>query len=47
LDYTTITEKRPQLACERLVLTHMGDEVLARLDGLDIEAAADGAAIEI
>ena len=28
LDYTTITEKRSQLACERLVLTHMGDDVL-------------------
>lgn len=47
LDYETITEKRAQLRCERLVLTHMGGEVLARLGELDVETAADGATIEL
>lgn len=47
LDYRTITEKRPQLGCEQLVLTHMGDDVLARLGELDIETAADGLTIEV
>lgn len=47
LDYETITKKRSQLGCERLVLTHMGGEVLDRLGELDVETAADGATIEI
>jgi ribonuclease BN (tRNA processing enzyme) len=47
LDYRTITEKRPELGCERLVLTHMGDDVLARLGEIDVETAADGLTIEM
>jgi ribonuclease BN (tRNA processing enzyme) len=47
LDYGTITEKRRHLGCERLVLTHMGEDVLARLGELDIETAADGLTIEV
>lgn len=47
LDYGTITEKRRQLGCERLVLTHMGEDVLTHLGELEIEAAADGATIEV
>jgi ribonuclease BN (tRNA processing enzyme) len=47
LDYRTITEKRTQLGCERLITTHMGDDVLARLSEIDVEAAADGLTIEV
>jgi ribonuclease BN (tRNA processing enzyme) len=42
LDLATLMEHRPRLECRRLVLTHMGEDVLARLDGLAIEAAEDG-----
>lgn len=47
LDYRTLSEKRPGLGCRRLILTHMGDDVLARLDELEVETAADGAQIEV
>jgi len=42
LDLATLMEHRPRLECRRLVLTHMGEDVLARLDGLAVEAAEDG-----
>ena len=47
LDYMTLIEKRPQLRCERIVITHMSDEMLAHLGDADLEAAADGAVITI
>lgn len=47
LDYGTVSEKRSLLRCERLVLTHMGEDMLARLDELDTETAADGATIQV
>ena len=42
LDLATLLQHRSQLECRRLVLTHMGEDVLARLDGLAVEAAEDG-----
>ena len=42
LDLATLLEHRARLDCRRLILTHMGDDVLARLDGLAVEAAEDG-----
>ncbi len=47
LDYRTLSEKRAQLGCEHLVLTHMSDDMLGRLDQVDAEAAADGMTIEV
>jgi ribonuclease BN (tRNA processing enzyme) len=47
LDYRTLSERRSQIECERLVLTHMSDDVLGRLDELDAEAAADGMVVEV
>lgn len=47
LDYRTLSEKRPQLDCRRLMLTHMSDDMLRRLDSADAEAAADGMVIEL
>ena len=42
LDYRTLTEKRSQLGCRRLILTHMSDDMLQRLEGLGADAAEDG-----
>ena len=47
LDYMTLIEKRSQLRCERIVITHMSAEMLAQLGNVDLEAAADGAVITI
>ena len=47
IDYRTLEQKRGQLECGRLVLTHMSDEVLGRLDELDVETAEDGLVIEL
>jgi len=42
LDYRTLREAREELACRRLILTHMSDSMLSRLDDLDVETATDG-----
>jgi len=42
LDLTTLQQHRSRLDCRRLVVTHMGEDMLARLDGLAVEAAQDG-----
>lgn len=42
LNYRTLTERRAQLGCRRLVLTHMGNDMLNHLPGLDAEWAEDG-----
>ena len=42
IDYQTLTEHRPKLQCRRLVLTHMGDEMLRHIEALDVEGAEDG-----
>jgi ribonuclease BN (tRNA processing enzyme) len=47
LDYRTLSEKRAQFDCRRLVLTHMSDDMLARLAELDADAAADGMVLEV
>ena len=47
LDYQTLAEKRGQLRCRRLVVNHLGEEMLARVDELDVEAAQDGAVISL
>jgi len=47
LSYRTLAERRGQLACRRLVLTHLGEEMLARVGGLDLEAAQDGMVVGV
>jgi ribonuclease BN (tRNA processing enzyme) len=47
LDYETLRKRRPQLECERLVITHMNDDMLARADEVEFEAAADGSVISV
>src|SRR5207302_5913574 len=47
LDYRTLASHRHLLECERLVITHMSDDMLARANALDVETAADGLVIEL
>jgi ribonuclease BN (tRNA processing enzyme) len=42
LDYETLMDHRAKLKCHRLVLTHMGDAMLSRVQSLDVEGAEDG-----
>jgi ribonuclease BN (tRNA processing enzyme) len=47
LDYRTLVEKRAQLGCERIVITHMSEDMLAHIHEADLDAAADGAVIAV
>lgn len=47
LDYRTLERHLPELDCERIVLTHMSEEMLDHLTEVEFEAAADGAVIEL
>jgi ribonuclease BN (tRNA processing enzyme) len=47
LDYQTLLRRRYDLDCRRMILTHMGDQVLSRLDSLEIEYAADGKVVTL
>ena len=42
LTYQLLLQRQADFDCRRLIMTHMGDDVLARLSTLDIEAASDG-----
>lgn len=47
LNLRTILERRTELRCRRLLITHMSDEMLTRLPMEGVEAAADGAVLEL
>lgn len=47
LDWATLTVHRAALGCRRLIVTHMSDDMLARVPGLDVEAARDGLTLEV
>lgn len=47
LDYQTLLKQRTRLGCRRLVLTHMGSEMLSRLNELELETVNDGDIIKI
>ena len=47
LDYLTLQAHKDQLHAARIVLTHMGPDMLARVEDLDWEAAHDGKVIEL
>ena len=42
LAYQTLLDKRPDLACRRMILTHMSEDMLRRLPDVDAEWAEDG-----
>ena len=47
MSYPKIAQEQHRLGCKRLVLSHMGREVLERLNEVSIECAHDGMVIEI
>jgi len=47
LDWATLAAHRAALDCRRLIVTHMSEDMLARLPGLDVEAARDGLTLEV
>ena len=42
LDYQTLLDHRDDLQCRRLILTHMSDDMLPKVETLGIEGAEDG-----
>jgi len=42
LNYQVLKEQKEKLGCRRLILTHMSEDVLSRLESIDFEWAADG-----
>ena len=42
LNYKTLMEKKAELDSKRIILTHMSDDMLGRLESLDLEYAEDG-----
>jgi ribonuclease BN (tRNA processing enzyme) len=47
LDLKTLEQHLPEIAPKKLVLTHMSDDMLGRLDKLPYTAASDGLVIEV
>jgi ribonuclease BN (tRNA processing enzyme) len=47
LDYQTLAANRERLGCERLVITHMSDDMLAQVAELGVDAAADGMIVQV
>ncbi|MBI2153618.1 MAG: MBL fold metallo-hydrolase [Candidatus Rokubacteria bacterium] len=42
LDYATLRDQRKRLECSRIILTHMSQDMLDRLDESEMEYATDG-----
>lgn len=47
LSYRTLQQYAGRLQCKKLVLTHLGEEMLARCQELGVTCAADGMVIEL
>jgi ribonuclease BN (tRNA processing enzyme) len=47
LDLATLIRERAQLTCKRLILTHLGPEVLERLAEVPFEVATDGLTVSL
>jgi ribonuclease BN (tRNA processing enzyme) len=47
LDLATLTRHLPSIQPKSLVITHMGDDMLSRLDEIPYEVAADGEILEV
>ena len=46
LDYLTLEAHRPALTCRRLLLTHMGERMLARASTLGLDTTHDGLVVQ-
>jgi hypothetical protein len=47
VSYQAIAEHRAELDCKRLILTHLGPEMLARRSEVAFEVADDGLVIDL
>jgi ribonuclease BN (tRNA processing enzyme) len=47
LSYKTLATRRPDFECKRLILTHLGPEVLERRAQLTLEVADDGMVVDL
>jgi len=47
VNYQTLKANLSRLHCRQLVLTHLGEEMLAHLDELAVPVAVDGMVIEV
>jgi ribonuclease BN (tRNA processing enzyme) len=47
ISYRTLMSHRSQLDCKRIVLTHLGAEMLARIGELDVDHAVDGTSLVV
>lgn len=47
MSYAEIAAHRERLECKRLILTHMGEEMLARRGSLPVATAEDGMVVEL
>ena len=47
LDYPCIAANRERLGCHRLILTHIGEEVLARMAEVKEQVAEDGLVVDV
>jgi len=47
LDYRTLMDHRSELGCRRLILTHMSEDMLRRLGGIEAEWAEDGKSLTL
>jgi ribonuclease BN (tRNA processing enzyme) len=47
LDWASLRERLPAIAAKRVILTHMGPDMLARRDEAGCEAAEDGLVVEV
>lgn len=47
MNFATVQEMKNRLKTRRLIITHMSDEMLCRLDQIDVETAFDGMKISL
>lgn len=47
MDYKTLIGHRGELDCDRIILTHLGQQMLGRLEEIELEVAEDGMVIEV
>ncbi len=47
LDLVSLEEQLPRIQPKRLVITHMSDDMLGRVDSLPYESAYDGKVVEL
>jgi ribonuclease BN (tRNA processing enzyme) len=42
LDYQNLMARRAEFTCKRMIITHMSEDMLSRLDRVELDPAADG-----